>query len=235
MRSPKTFMIRPNTLRPTGTEIGAPVSTACIPRTKPSVDAMAMHRTVSLPKCWAASSVKWILMSSDSKSMRIALFRSGSCPGGNCTSTTGPMTCTTRPTRFWLSLMARASFIPTSAHAAALDSRGGGAPAPAGVPSNGADVEGLGPAHDLRDLLGDGRLARPVEGQRQGPDHLRGVVGRGPHGPHAGRVFAGLGLQQRPVHLHTHVPRQEQAQHFRRGWLVDVLHRLLDAVVGRLS
>ena len=36
--------------------------TASMPRTRPSVDAIAMHRTASLPKCWATSSVKSILL-----------------------------------------------------------------------------------------------------------------------------------------------------------------------------
>jgi hypothetical protein len=56
-----------------------------------------MARTTPLPMCWATSSAiccvsPW--MSLTSVSMKLI---SGSEPTGNSTSTTGPMTCTTRP------------------------------------------------------------------------------------------------------------------------------------------
>src|SRR5690606_38639154 len=126
--------------------------------------------------------------------MRIALLRSGNWPGGNSTSTTGPMTWTTRPTRL-LSLMAPASFTPPRPRAQRQAI--GPAPPPAGGASSvGTDVKGLSPAHDLRNLFRDRRLPRPVERERQRPDHLRGVVRRGTHRAHSGGVLASLGLQQ---------------------------------------
>jgi len=53
--SPMTFMTRPRTSGPTGTVIGPPVSTAFIPRAKPSVGCMATQRTVSSPMCCSTS------------------------------------------------------------------------------------------------------------------------------------------------------------------------------------
>ena len=45
---------------PTGTEMGAPVSRACMPRDMPSVGRMEMQRTVSSPVCWATSTMMWL-------------------------------------------------------------------------------------------------------------------------------------------------------------------------------
>ena len=41
-----------------GTMIGVPISLASIPRTKPSVMSMAMHRTTLSPRCWATSTMR---------------------------------------------------------------------------------------------------------------------------------------------------------------------------------
>ena len=57
--SPTTFMIRPRTSRPTGTEIISPVFSTGMPRTSPSVESMAMHRTVFSPRCWATSTTRF--------------------------------------------------------------------------------------------------------------------------------------------------------------------------------
>jgi hypothetical protein len=52
---PTTFMIRPRVAGPTGTVIGAPVFLTGCPRTSPSVESMAMQRTVFSPRCCATS------------------------------------------------------------------------------------------------------------------------------------------------------------------------------------
>ena len=49
---------RPVVTLPTGTEIGAPVSVAGIPRLMPSVEDMATQRAVELPSCCATSSTR---------------------------------------------------------------------------------------------------------------------------------------------------------------------------------
>ena len=46
-----------NVAVPTGAWRGPPVSTAFIPRTRPSVPAMAMQRATLSPTCWATSRV----------------------------------------------------------------------------------------------------------------------------------------------------------------------------------
>ena len=56
MVSPSTLKTRPNVSFPTGTEIGRPVSRTSIPRVKPSVDSMAMVRTIPCPSSKATSS-----------------------------------------------------------------------------------------------------------------------------------------------------------------------------------
>ena len=56
--SPMTFMMRPSVSSPTGTVIGLPVSTTSWPRTRPSVESMAMVRTVFSPRCCATSSTR---------------------------------------------------------------------------------------------------------------------------------------------------------------------------------
>src|SRR2546427_445531 len=55
--SPKTLSRRPSVSRPTGIEMGAPVSTTSIPRTSPSVLDMATARTRFSPRCWATSNL----------------------------------------------------------------------------------------------------------------------------------------------------------------------------------
>ncbi len=46
-----TFRMRPRVSLPTGTEIDAPVSTAFMPRTMPSVGFIETHRTTLSPSC----------------------------------------------------------------------------------------------------------------------------------------------------------------------------------------
>ena len=50
-----TFITRPSVPRPTGTEIGPPWSMAFMPRTMPSVAAIAMQRTRPSPRCCCTS------------------------------------------------------------------------------------------------------------------------------------------------------------------------------------
>ena len=101
-----------------------------------------------------------------SSAFRIA----GSCPS-NCTSTTAPMTCATRPVVF------SAMFAPVS---------------PAVRPGEfvrrpqALHSERLGARNDLDEFLGDHRLARPVVEDRLLLDHLAGVSGRRVHGAHLG-------------------------------------------------
>ncbi len=52
-----TFRIRPSVSRPTGTEIGAPRSTAFMPRTMPSVGFIETQRTTLSPSCCATSAM----------------------------------------------------------------------------------------------------------------------------------------------------------------------------------
>ncbi len=67
--------MRPSVSRPTGTEIGAPVLMAFIPRTMPSVGFMAMQRTWFSPMWLATSAMTSILTfpSSPSSTMWMAL------------------------------------------------------------------------------------------------------------------------------------------------------------------
>ncbi len=99
--SPITFMMRPSVAGPTGTRITSPVFVAGCPRTRPSVVSMATQRTVFSPRCCATSSTR---LSSRSSMLalltRSAVKISGSVPGGNSTSTTGPMTWRTFPFSF---------------------------------------------------------------------------------------------------------------------------------------
>ncbi len=82
---------------PTGTEIGAPVSTTSVPRWTPSVGCMTMARTRRSPRCWATSAVSWVVSPPTVRSKCSALLMSGMSPGGNSTSMTGPMTRMMRP------------------------------------------------------------------------------------------------------------------------------------------
>ncbi len=91
--SPMTLMMRPSVSGPTGTVIGAPVSVAGWPRTRPSVESMATVRTVFSPRCCATSSTSRLPWFSALSAFRIA----GSSPS-NCTSTTAPRTWVILPT-----------------------------------------------------------------------------------------------------------------------------------------
>ena len=85
--------MRPRVSRPTGTLMALPVSVTGVPRLRPSVEAMAMQRTVLSPTCCATSTVRVRFPTG----MVRALSMAGRCPSGKRTSTTGPMTCETLP------------------------------------------------------------------------------------------------------------------------------------------
>ena len=57
--SPTTFRIRPRVALPTGITIGDPVFRTGTPRARPSVESIAMVRTVFSPRCCATSSTRF--------------------------------------------------------------------------------------------------------------------------------------------------------------------------------
>src|SRR5579863_1024904 len=148
---------------------------------------MAMQRTLCSPRCCATSTTRLPGLSLiDGFEIRSAVLISGRSPPANSTSTTGPMTWTTLPwlvdctllmtlcvlsTDFWATLSTKLAF------------------------------EGLGPAHDLHQLLGDGGLAGAVVLKREVGDHLFGVVGRAVHGGHARAQLGGDRLKETAVDL----------------------------------
>ncbi len=91
--SPMTLRMRPSVTSPTGTWIALPVSVTFSPRTRPSVESMAMVRTVDSPRCWATSSTSRAPLLSVSSAFRISGRWSS-----NWTSTTAPMTWVILPT-----------------------------------------------------------------------------------------------------------------------------------------
>jgi hypothetical protein len=98
---PMTLRMRPSTPAPTGIEIAAPVFFTWAPRTRPSVESIATQRTIFSPRCWATSIVRLsALPSIDGFDTKSAVLISGSSADSNATSTTGPMTWTTRPSEF---------------------------------------------------------------------------------------------------------------------------------------
>jgi len=62
--SPITFMMRPRVPLPTGTRMPSPVFITDWPRVRPSVESMAMQRTVFSPRCWATSTTRLFSRSS---------------------------------------------------------------------------------------------------------------------------------------------------------------------------
>ena len=93
--SPRTLKTRPSVSGPTGTLIGAPRSTASVPRARPSVVLIATVRTQLLPRCCCTSQVTRVPGSLDAHGVE---DRRAAAPAGNSTSTTGPVMAMTRPT-----------------------------------------------------------------------------------------------------------------------------------------
>ena len=77
MGCPITFHRRPSVGSPTGTEIGAPVSTTSTPRASPSVESIATARTRSSPRCCCTSATSVPSPSEISRAVRISGRRSG--------------------------------------------------------------------------------------------------------------------------------------------------------------
>ena len=59
--------MRPSISLPTGIMIGLPVSVTSMPRTRPSVESIAMARTVDSPRCCATSSTRLFVSSRDAR------------------------------------------------------------------------------------------------------------------------------------------------------------------------
>src|SRR6476646_11001664 len=181
--SPKTLYTWPSTPSPTGTVIGAPVLCTGAPRTSPSVGLSAIARIEESPMCCATSHVIVVVSPPIVTSTVNALLISGSWFGGNSTSTTGPITRTTRPS---------ACPFCSAIGLALLSGR-----------------QRLGAAHDLHDLGRDLILTRPVGLARQNLQQIVRVVGRGLHRTPARRVLRRGRLEQRRPDLRDQVLRQQ--------------------------
>src|SRR3954469_13891719 len=98
MTSPRTLKIRPRVASPTGTLIGAPVSSTSMPRASPSVVSMATARTRSLPRCCCTSAIrsKASRPSCFGIAMRTALLIEGRPPWKTASMTT-PLISTILP------------------------------------------------------------------------------------------------------------------------------------------
>ncbi len=73
--SPSTFQRRPSVTLPTGTLMGAPVSTTSTPRGRPSVESIATARTRSSPRCCWTSAIS-------SRARRAVASGNGDAKGG---------------------------------------------------------------------------------------------------------------------------------------------------------
>src|ERR1700687_5290214 len=185
---PITSMMRPSVPAPTGTWIGPPVSLTSWPRTRPSVVSIAMVRTVDSPRCCATSSTRRLLPFVVVMALRIA----GRWPS-NCTSTTAPMTCVTRPV--WLAgvAMKTLSFEFCLKRPLRLSHR-------------------LGAGDDFNQLLGDHCLTGPVVDQGLLADHVAGVAGGVVHRAHLRAVERGVVFEKRSEDLYREVARQQPGQ-----------------------
>ncbi len=161
---------------------------------------MAIVRTVFSPRCCATSRTSRLPWFCVSSAFKIA----GSGPS-NCTSTTAPVTCLTRPTRLSLiSLFPKPVHHPFKwkrfaprrpkpdpswrLHAHLLSAR----------PLN---LNRLRSRYDLDQLLGDHRLTRPVIFERVAIHHVTRVPGRVVHRRHLRCVETGVVLQKRAENL----------------------------------
>src|SRR3984893_1695778 len=215
MASPITLNIRPKVSTPTGTWIGSPVASTGSPRRNPSVEAMAMQRTV-LPPTSCCTSRTTFLGGFSRVVTTIASSRFGSRPGGNSTSTTAPIT--------WLTLPIVSSDVVSFATS------------PMGFSwlraCTGSFLQGRRPGDDLHQLGGDRRLADLVGRQAEFLDDVAGRGGGVLHRDHLGRVEAGLVLQHSLVDLRLHVPGQQLVEHLLRARLVDVVGGLGRALLA---
>ena len=82
--SPRTLKSRPRQGSPTGTEIGAPVSTATAPRRRPSVVSIARQRTQLFPRCCWTSTISFGAAGSDVDLDGVVDVRQMRPPGTRC-------------------------------------------------------------------------------------------------------------------------------------------------------
>src|SRR5262245_20613371 len=171
---PRRLKMRPLVISPTGTVIGAPVSTTSIPRRQPSVVDMATQRATSLPRCWETSSTT-LISRSGSESVS-AVLMGGSLPAAKRTSTTGPKIWATVPV-----------LVPSATELLTLVVL-------MGVRGRLWLAQDLGAADDVEQLLRDALLALAVVLLAEDALHLGGRVGRvlhrdAPHGVLGGDRF----------------------------------------------
>ena len=96
--SPNTLNILPKVASPTGTDIGAPVSVASMPLTRPSVPLIATALTLWSPSsCWTSAVSAMSCPAGFLASILKAFKIFGNLPAGNSTSRTGPITWRTTP------------------------------------------------------------------------------------------------------------------------------------------
>src|SRR5215475_2481210 len=123
---------------------------------------------------------------------------SGICSVANSTSTTGPMTRATWPTRpASPPLVAWSSWVAVISTSLAPCDRLG---------------QRVGAADDLADFLGDLRLAGLVGLAGELLEQIVGVVGGRLHGAPPRRDFGGGALQQRVIDPVLHIPREKSIQ-----------------------
>src|SRR3954447_10546985 len=204
---PRALNTWPLVTSPTGTEIAEPVSVTSAPRTRPSVGCIEMVRTTLSPRCWATSRVSVLPRSARVTSTCRALNRSGIASRGNSTSTTGPVTRTTRPVAASVGEVDGRSSV-TVMCSALLPCRCLAYVWGRSVVGAGRH-ERIGAADDLADLLGDLGLAGLVGLPREVLGQLLGVVGGRPHRPAPGRGLRGGRLEHRRVDPGGDVLRQQ--------------------------
>src|SRR5664279_3737291 len=213
--SPRVLNTWPRVTSPTGTVMGEPVSVTSEPRTSPSVGCSAMARTMSSPMCCATSRVSFLDSSPSSMSTVSALNRAGIALRPNSTSTTGPMTRTTRPevTPASLSPVSLSNTVviraPSSSSGKRLSGRAAGTPGDACSLVAPCRSERVGAADDLADFLGDFCLPGLVGQPGVGVDQFLGVVaGRLHRAPPCSRLRCRR-LEQRGEYPGADVARQQ--------------------------
>src|SRR5579875_3818594 len=213
---PDTLNTCPSTPAPTGTVIPRPVLVTTVPRRRPSVGWRQMHRTRPSPICWATSAMIVVVRPSSSTSKLTAWLISGRAPGGNSTSTTGPVMATMRPSASWCDSVVDSSTAVVMVllwgwGAARLRRVGVLVGLEPHVLGAGA-AQGLGAADDLHDLGGDRLLAGAVHDPGEGGDEVVGVVRGRLHGPLPGGVLRGRRRQEGGQHLALQPAGQEAAE-----------------------
>src|ERR1051326_9521521 len=189
MGSPITFMMRPKVAGPTGTRMGPPVSVTTWPRTRPSVESIAIARTVFSPRCWATSNTRRTVLPVRASTFVVSsAFRIAGRLPSNCTSTTAPMICVRRPLELGVCAFMAVSFSKRSNGRSAGD--------------------------DLNQLLGDLRLAGAVHLNGKRFDEVACVARGAVHCGHLCGEEAGLVFQERGQDLDGDVLGQQCGEDF---------------------